>query len=105
MERAREHGKRIGRPKVSERDGFAKRFAAVVARITGTRRALAPTGRQGELAIGYATLKRLLDAQASPLGGDSSRAMDNVDRNPLSMLSTAQRITTVEEPTDTIAEH
>lgn len=64
MERAREHGKRIGRPKVSERDGFSERLAAVVAR-------LGPDGlsrRQAakELAIGYATLKRLLDARLPP---------------------------------------
>jgi transposase len=62
MERAKEQGKPIGRPRVSERDGFAERFADVVSRIgpDGLSRRRAAK----ELAIGYATLKRLLDAQA-----------------------------------------
>ncbi len=63
MERARQQGKHIGRPRVSARAGFAEHFTAVVARI-------GPDGlsrRQGaqELDIGDATLKRLLDAQAA----------------------------------------
>ena len=33
MERARKLGKRIGRPRVTERDGFAERFTEVVERI------------------------------------------------------------------------
>jgi len=61
MERARQSGRRIGRPKVTERPDFLKRFAAVVQNIgpTGLSRRRAAK----ELAIGYATLKRLLDAQ------------------------------------------
>ena len=63
MERARQAGKRIGRPRVTERPDFLKRFAAVVQNIgpTGLSRRRAAK----ELAIGYATLKRLLDAQSS----------------------------------------
>ena len=59
MERARKQGKRIGRPRVSESDGFSQRFAAVVERIgpEGISRRQAAK----ELAIGYATLKRILD--------------------------------------------
>jgi hypothetical protein len=62
MERARQQGKRIGRPKVTERPQFAQRFASVVDRIgpTGLSRRQAAK----ELAIGYATLKRLLDARS-----------------------------------------
>jgi hypothetical protein len=59
MERARQQGKRIGRPSVTERDGFFQRFVAIVERLEQgeiSRRQAA-----GELAIGYATLKRLLD--------------------------------------------
>jgi len=65
MERARQQGKRIGRPRVSERAEFSERFAAVVERIGpgGLSRRQAAK----ELAIGYATLKRLLDAQLQPL--------------------------------------
>jgi putative DNA-invertase from lambdoid prophage Rac len=61
MERARQQGKRIGRPRVRERPDFAQRFIEVVGRIgpEGITRAQAAK----ELGIGYATLKRLLDAQ------------------------------------------
>ena len=60
MERARQEGKRIGRPTVIEREGFLDQFAAVVEHLaqgTLSRRKAAQ-----ELDIGYATLKRLIDA-------------------------------------------
>ena len=60
MDRARRQGKRIGRPSVMDRRGFRKRFSAVVRRLRAgevSRREAA-----NELGIGYATLKRLLDA-------------------------------------------
>jgi hypothetical protein len=64
MERARQQGKRIGRPRVSERPEFPQRFAAVARRIGlgGLSRRQAAK----ELAIGYATLTRLLDANPQP---------------------------------------
>jgi hypothetical protein len=64
MERAREHGKHIGRPRVTERPEFTQRFAGVIQRIGpgGLSRRKAAK----ELAVGYATLKRLLDAQKQP---------------------------------------
>lgn len=61
MDRARRQGKRIGRPKVTERRGFNSRFAAMSHRLDAgdiSRRQAAK-----ELGIGYATLKRLLDDQ------------------------------------------
>ena len=60
MERARLQGKRIGRPRVTEREGFAQQFATVVERIGpgGLSRRQAAQ----DLDIGFATLKRLLDA-------------------------------------------
>ena len=61
MERARRQGKRIGRPKVTDRRGFKNRFGAVLERLKAgeiSRRKAAK-----ELNIGYATLKRLLDAE------------------------------------------
>ncbi len=66
MERPRQLRKRIGRPRVSERPDFTRRFQAVADRIAlglESRRQAAK-----ELAIGYATLKRLLDAsnQSTP---------------------------------------
>ena len=59
MERARKMGKRIGRPSVTERDGFAEQFAGVTARIGPGGLSLGQAAR--ELDIGFATLKRLLD--------------------------------------------
>jgi len=59
MERARKQGKRIGRPRVTERPEFLRRFAAVIQRID--LGVLSRRQAARELAIGYATLKRLLD--------------------------------------------
>ncbi len=59
MDRARRQGKRIGRPKVTDRKGFNRRFNEVLDRLNAgdiSRRKAAK-----ELGIGYATLKRLLD--------------------------------------------
>ncbi len=67
MDRARRQGRQIGRPRVMDRKGFKKRFGAILERLNGgsiSRRQAAK-----ELNIGYATLKRLLDAQ-SPRRGD-----------------------------------
>jgi transposase len=71
MERARQQGKRIGRPRVSERPEFPQRFAAVAERIGSG--ALSRRQAARELAIGYATLKRLLDTHLQPL--DQSGAL------------------------------
>jgi DNA invertase Pin-like site-specific DNA recombinase len=60
MERARRQGRKIGRPKVTDRKGFSKRFGAILERLIKgdiSRRQAAK-----ELNIGYATLKRLLDS-------------------------------------------
>jgi transposase len=61
MERARQQGKRIGRPQVRERPDFDQRFIEVVERIGPE--GITRTQAARELGIGYATLKRLLDAQ------------------------------------------
>ena len=66
MDRARRQGRQIGRPKVTDRRGFNKRFGDILERLNGgdiSRRRAAK-----ELGIGYATLKRLLDARP---GGDA----------------------------------
>ena len=67
MERARRQGRRMGRPRVTERRGFNRRFGAILERLSegniSRRRAAL------ELGIGYATLKRLIDAQVT--GGGS----------------------------------
>jgi DNA invertase Pin-like site-specific DNA recombinase len=64
MERARKLGKRIGRPPVTERDGFVERFREVVERIGPGGLSRRQAAR--ELDIGLATLKRLLDAGEPP---------------------------------------
>ena len=61
MDRARRQGKQIGRPSVWDRRGFSRRFGAILERLNAgdiSRRKAAK-----ELGIGYATLKRLLDAK------------------------------------------
>lgn len=68
MERARLEGKRIGRPKVIEQEGFLQRFREVVNRIGEDGISRRQAAR--ELNIGYATLKRLLDANWGLLDDD-----------------------------------
>ncbi len=74
MKRVRQQGKRIGRPSVIEREGFHQRFTAVVERIG--REGISRRQAAQELGIGYATLKRLLDAliQPSSESGEDSPA-------------------------------
>ena len=69
MERARRQGKQIGRPSVWDRRGFSRRFGDILERLNAgdvSRRQAAL-----ELGIGYATLKRLLDANGSDVSGRS----------------------------------
>ena len=61
MERARQQGKRIGRPWVTERPEFSQRLAAVMDRTSLGELSRRQAAR--ELGIGYATLKRLMDSQ------------------------------------------
>ena len=61
MERARRQGKRIGRPRVTDRRGFKHRFGAILERLSAGNISRRRAAR--ELGIGYATLKRLLDAE------------------------------------------
>jgi len=61
MERAARQGKKIGRPRVTDRRGFQTRSKTILERLSAgdiSRRQAAK-----ELDIGYATLKRLLDSQ------------------------------------------
>jgi DNA invertase Pin-like site-specific DNA recombinase len=62
MERARRQGKRIGRPRVIDRRGFTQRFGDILERLI--RGDISRRQAAKELKIGYATLKRLLDAHA-----------------------------------------
>ena len=82
MERARQQGKRIGRPKVTERPEFLQRFASVVESIgpTGLSRRQAAK----KLAIGYATLKRLLDARLLTAGQCASNCNPPADQKTCS---------------------
>ena len=63
-DRAGRQGKRIGRPMVVDRKGFNSRYKTIMERLSMediSRRRAAK-----ELGIGYATLKRLLDANYFP---------------------------------------
>jgi len=94
MERARKLGKRIGRPRVIERDGFADRFRAVVRRIGPGGLSHRQAAR--ELDIGFATLKRLLDP------GESSAVATRPPR-PTLLPSVNGRYMPETEVTDIIA--
>jgi len=69
MERAKLAGKHIGRPRVIDQEGFLQRFREVVSRIgeNGIPRSQAAR----ELNIGYATFKRLLDANWGSLDNET----------------------------------
>lgn len=61
-DRAARQGKKIGRPRVTDRRGFEGRYKRVLERLE-----VSPTSRRRaakELGIGYATLKWLLDDAA-----------------------------------------
>ncbi|HZA25030.1 MAG TPA: recombinase family protein [Dehalococcoidia bacterium] len=62
MDRARRQGRSIGRPKVTERRGFPSRFTEIRDRLN--QGAISRRQAAKQLGIGYATLKRLLDASA-----------------------------------------
>ena len=68
MDRACRQGKQIGRPKVTDRKGFNRRFNEVLERLNAGELSRRKAAR--ELGIGYATLKRLLDDQGSPPAGE-----------------------------------
>ncbi|MDY6833406.1 MAG: recombinase family protein [Chloroflexota bacterium] len=61
MDRARRKGQRIGRPRVTERKGFQKEFELMLP-VLG-RGEISHRKAAKELGIGFATLKRLLDAR------------------------------------------
>ncbi len=63
MDRARRQGKKIGRPKVTDKRGFKRRFGAVLERLDSGE--LSRRKAAEELGIGFATLKRLLDERGS----------------------------------------
>lgn len=63
MYRAAKEGKKIGRPRVTDRRGFGARYNTVLERLRGGDISRRKAAR--ELGIGYATLKRLL-------GGDGT---------------------------------
>ena len=60
MDRARRQGIRIGRPRVTDRRGFKRRFGAILERLNDETISRRQAAR--DLGIGYATLKRLLDS-------------------------------------------
>ncbi|MFQ6029711.1 MAG: recombinase family protein [Dehalococcoidia bacterium] len=63
MDRARKQGVKIGRPRVTTRRGFKKRFGGVLERLN--KEEISRSEAAKELNIGYATLLRLLAAQDS----------------------------------------
>ena len=74
MKRAQQQGRRIGRPRVNERPEFDVRLADVLERINLGRLSRRKGAR--ELDIGYATLKRIIDARSV-----------NTEQSPNSLLA------------------
>jgi hypothetical protein len=73
MERARQEGKRIGRPRVTERPDFSQRFLLMRDRLD--RGEISRRRAAKDLDIGYATLDRLLDRLSllpAVIDGDNS---------------------------------
>ena len=66
MERARAQGHKIGRPRVMDRRGFKRRFGVVLAQLKHDQVSRSQAAK--ELGIGYATLKRLIDAREQESG-------------------------------------
>ena len=54
------HPIKIGRPRVTDREGFDRSFGAILERLNSED--ISRTKAAKELQIGYATLKRLLDS-------------------------------------------
>ncbi len=84
MERARQQGKHIGRPRVSERPEFSQRFAAVAERISHGE--LSRRQAAKELVIGCATLSRLLDNRPKRLD-------QNANESPPTAITESHRAT------------
>ena len=64
MDRARRQGIKIGRPRVTDRKGFKRRFGDILERLNGEKISRRQAAK--ELGIGYASLKRLLDSGYDP---------------------------------------
>ena len=64
MDRARRQGKRIGRPRLMDKRGFADRYKTILERLL--TKEISRRKAAKELGIGYASLKRLLDQQPKP---------------------------------------
>ena len=90
MERARQAGTHLGRPRVLDRDGFLGRFVTVMERVSeGT---LSRRQAAAELEVGYASLKRLIDAGLAAADKQTSltlAATPEVDRFPRSSKEAA----------------
>ena len=72
MERARQEGQRIRRPSLIEREGLLERFTAIIERLGQGRLARREAAKQ--LDVGYATLKRLIDAGLAAVHFDGRMA-------------------------------
>ena len=74
--RARERGKRIGRPRVEELPGFQQRFPWILEQITSGE--ITHTQAAKELAISPSTLERVLDGW-KPLPSMLLDGFNNID--------------------------
>jgi transposase len=77
MEKARQQGKRIGRPRVTDRPQFIESYHTVLMQIREGTLSRRKAARQ--LNIGYATLKRYLDAGPGPTEPNTNRLLIPID--------------------------
>jgi DNA invertase Pin-like site-specific DNA recombinase len=75
MERAARQGKKIGRPKVTDRRGFTDRYRSILERLNSGE--LSRRKAAKEVGVGYATLKRLLDSNYLATNNCTGKEVNN----------------------------
>jgi DNA invertase Pin-like site-specific DNA recombinase len=83
MDRARRQGKRIGRPRVTEKRGFERKLAPMIERVHAGE--ISKRKAAWELGIGFATLSRLIQARkdsSHDSNGNVNVEYDNTEETP-----------------------
>jgi DNA invertase Pin-like site-specific DNA recombinase len=83
MDRARRQGKRIGRPRVTEKRGFERKLAPVIEKVQAGE--ISKRRAAWELGIGFATLSRLMQARqdsSQDVNGNGNVDYENIEGTP-----------------------
>jgi len=84
-----------GRPRATERSGFAEGFGAVLERLLAGKVSRRRAAR--ELGVGYATLKRLLDGRNRSTTMGQPEKMPESQPDPLTRIHAAYTLSTTPE--------